>query len=132
MFKPLYIIWNDSNLLSIPIIDEQHRGIVSAINSFHYLVMDGQGMDSIQPTLHALEQLTLLHFRTEEGLFAKTDFPGRAEHVQAHRNFFRQMQAASREAVDSGDSKVMLDFLKKWWLGHINLEDRKYLSHITG
>ncbi len=132
MFQPLYINWNDSNNLGIPIIDEQHRGIVSLINSCHYFIKEGQGLDTLIPTMNVLEHLTLLHFKTEEGLFVNSDFPERKEHILAHGKFFRQAQAASREALSSGDAQVVLNLLKRWWIDHINIDDRKYLPYVKG
>lgn len=32
----LCIVWSDTNNLGIPIIDEQHRGIISASNSLYF------------------------------------------------------------------------------------------------
>lgn len=130
MFQPLYIIWNDSNNFNVPILDEQHRGIVSTINSFHYFIKEGHGLESIGPTISALEHLTLLHFKTEEGLFENSGFPERLEHIQAHKNYFQQVQISSREALSSGDAQVVLHFLKKWWINHINSEDRKYIPYL--
>ena len=61
----LYIVWNDINKLGIPIIDEQHRGIVATINSFHYFIQEGHGLEALKPTLNILEQYTCIHFKTE-------------------------------------------------------------------
>ena len=129
IFQPLYIKWNDSNSVGIPIIDEQHRGIVTIVNSLHYLIRSGRAMDTLGPILNVFEHLALLHFETEEGLFVNSGFPECKEHIQAHRNFFPQAQAAAREASSNGDTRIELDFLKKWWLGHINTEDKKYTQY---
>jgi hemerythrin len=34
------------------------------------------------------------------------------------------------QASTMQDPKVVLSFLKKWWLEHINQEDKKYVEHI--
>jgi hemerythrin-like metal-binding protein len=130
MSQSLYIIWNDSNNLGIPIVDEQHRGIVSIINSFHHFIQEGHGMDSMVPTIGALEHLIRMHFKTEEALFRKIDFPEYTEHIQAHKKFLQQAQAASTESMTTGDARILLDFLKLWWMTHINREDRKYLPYL--
>ena len=36
--KNLYITWKNEDELGIPIIDEQHRGVVTAINSLFYFM----------------------------------------------------------------------------------------------
>ncbi len=47
MSNDLYIIWHPDNDLGIPIIDEQHRGLVSAINSLHYFIKADKGVEMI-------------------------------------------------------------------------------------
>mgnify|MGYP002597985030 CR=1 FL=1 len=36
MNRPLYIVWSDAFDTGVAIIDEQHRGLVSLINTFFY------------------------------------------------------------------------------------------------
>jgi len=52
----LYIVWSDNNSVGIPIIDEQHRGIISTINSLHFFIQAGHGDEILKPTLIMLEQ----------------------------------------------------------------------------
>ena len=130
MHRHLYIQWNDYNSLGIPIIDEQHRGIVSIINSLHYFTREGTALESLGPTINAMDYLAVLHFKTEETLFTNSAFPGHAEHIQAHRKFSQQVSAVLQEAKSSGDAQLALVFLKKWWIDHINVEDKKYAPYI--
>ncbi len=69
----LYIVWTEKNKVGIPIIDEQHRGIISTINSLHYFIQTGQGEQIIRPTLIMLEQYVDIHFKTEEALMWEAD-----------------------------------------------------------
>ena len=70
MRNTLYIVWNDDSNLGISIIDEQHRAIVSTINSLHYFIQIGHGNEIIKPTMIMLEQYINIHFQTEEALMA--------------------------------------------------------------
>jgi hemerythrin len=126
----LYIVWNEENNLGIPIIDEQHRGIVATINSFHYLIQQGRGRDALQPTLSILEQYTRIHFRTEEALMEQAGFPGFADHVALHEDLKKRTEAIARETTSDQEPEIALAFLKDWWLGHINSEDRQYATHV--
>jgi hemerythrin len=126
----LYIIWNDENNFRIPVIDEQHRGIVAAINTFHYFVQKGRGPETVTPALSILEQYSALHFETEEALMAQADYPGFEEHVLLHQDLMKKTKMISQKADPYGDVDVALRFLKAWWLGHINSEDRKYAPYI--
>jgi len=59
----LYIVWSDNNELGIPIIDEQHRAIISTINSLHYFMQPGHGDDIIQPNRRPITVAYNINFK---------------------------------------------------------------------
>ena len=125
----LYIVWNEGNELGIPIIDEQHRGIVSTINSLHYLIQEELGIEALKPTLTILEQYTQIHFLTEESLMAKIGYPGIEKHVGLHKELMRRTVAITKESMSHEDPVITLHFLRQWWIGHINAVDRQYVPY---
>lgn len=130
MTSLLYIVWTGKNELGIPIIDEQHRGIVTTINSFHYFINEGHGIEALKPTLHMLLQYTNIHFQTEEKIMVKAGYPDLAAHLSLHTELLRKTKIIAQEAASAKDPKIALTFLKEWWLDHINDEDRKYASYL--
>jgi hemerythrin len=130
MLNFLYIVWNEKNNLNIPIIDEQHHGITATINSFHHFVQKGHGQDVIRTTLFSLEQFTELHFETEESFLKESGYPGFEEHRLLHQELMKKTRLIARDAPQKSDTDAVLQFLKQWWLGHINIEDRKYAPHV--
>jgi hemerythrin len=126
MSNSLYIIWNDNNKLGISIIDEQHRGLISAINSLYFFIQAGHGNEIIKPTMIMLEQYIDVHFKTEETLMAKAGYPDLEQHIVLHKALAKKTKKLSIDTYANKESDMVLDFLKKWWLGHINKEDRKY------
>ena len=125
MKSAIYIVWNERNNLGIPIIDEQHKGIVSIINTLHYYVQAGHGQEILKPTMIMLEQYVIIHFKTEETLMVEANYPAYEEHIILHKELLRKTNMISL-GVNNEDSHMVLKFLKEWWLGHINIEDRKY------
>ncbi len=130
MKNVLYIVWNERNNLGIPIIDEQHRGIVATINSLHYFIQEGHGRDALKPTLNILKQYTSIHFKTEEALIKNAGFAGMKEHVSLHKELTRRTGEIAREAISYGEPEIALEFLREWWLGHINKEDKRYAPDV--
>ncbi len=122
----MYIKWSENNELGIPIIDEQHRGIVSSINTLHYYLQDGQGMDALSPTFNIIREYTKIHFDTEEALLKKANYDDFENHILLHKNLTTKTNEISQAAIASEDPESALMFLKDWWIGHINKEDRKY------
>ena len=130
MKKSLYVVWGDNNKLGIPIIDEQHRGIASTINSLHYFIITGHGREMIKPIMVTLEQFTDIHFRTEESLMAEACYPALDEHAKLHKALVSKTKKVSIDARRNNDPYMALEFLKGWWLVHLNKEDRKYVPFL--
>lgn len=134
--RDLYIIWSDRNNIGIPILDEQHRSIVATINSLYYFVGMKRDIEVLAPTIEIITQYTRIHFRTEEAILADCAYPDLDEHMQLHQQLVAKMKQIAAESNESGDTGVLLKFLKDWWLDHINVEDIKYapfvLSKIKG
>ena len=130
MSNELYIVWASENNLGIPIIDEQHRGLVSSINSFHYLIEQGAGIEAVRPTIVSLIQYVDIHFKTEEPLLKQASYPNFEKHIQLHRNLTKKTEEVVRKTMAEGTPYIALDFLKSWWLNHINKVDRDYVPYV--
>jgi len=129
MDSPLFIQWQGFNGTGIAIIDEQHKGIVSIINSFYYMM--GHGMNS--KMLYAcisdtMRNYSRIHFLTEEGLLEAAGYEKIEEHRQLHKRLLMEIDRIEYQSVKIDDAKPLLDFLKKWWLSHINEKDMQYAS----
>ncbi len=131
MNKPLYIIWKDSANLGIPIIDEQHRGIVSTINTLYHFVTQGHGYDALLPTLRIMEQYTVLHFETEEQIMANSKYPGLERHQRIHHELSEKTRSTLGSAALHKEPEKALHFLKEWWTTHINVDDRQYADWLA-
>ena len=130
MREALYIVWSLDNELDIPIIDEQHRAIVSTINSLFYFIHEKLTFVALKPTLHILAEYTKIHFTTEELLMEKAGFPGFENHVLLHRKLAERTTAIAQGPLERDSALEVLHFLKDWWLNHINWEDRKYAPSV--
>ena len=126
----LLIVWNDSNNLGIGIIDEQHRGIVSTINSLHYIIRTDQ-TDKLFPSIvKTIEDYTKTHFATEEIILKASKYPDFEKHKSFHEKLKQLTFAVSKESELLDHPLKFLDFLKDWWMNHINKNDRAYADHV--
>ena len=124
------IVWTPDNNLGIPIIDEQHRGIVSTINSLFYFMRNKRGLEAMNPTISMIEQYTKIHFLTEEALLERSAYPGRENHLNLHQRLNEKMFSVSTVSKRTGNPEELLTFLKSWWMNHINEHDRAYADHV--
>ena len=127
----LYIIWNDKYNVGVSIIDEQHRGIVTAINTLFEFVRQGHGQEALKPTFLVLKQYTQLHFKTEERILREVQYPDLEAHLGLHKKLIDDTERIKSTSLATNDADMVVGFLKEWWLGHINKEDRKYAPYVA-
>jgi len=130
MQRPLFIKWHEQNDTGIAIIDEQHKGIVSIINSFYYLMSLGGGTILYSCISETMKNYSRIHFITEEKLLEASSYEDIEAHRAMHRDLTLEIEHIECKAIRDNDSKPLLDFLKKWWITHINEQDQLYAPHL--
>ena len=126
----VFVVWNDSRAMGLPLIDEQHRNIISTMNSLFYVMRKNDGTKPLIPLVTTLEQHIHHHFITEENLLRETQYAGVEEHTHYHSELLKKMQALSARLRHSGNADDLLSFLKTWWKDHIEVHDRAYTQHV--
>ena len=127
MDQPLLITWEPSNEIGIRIIDEQHRGIVSVINAFAFSIRRDQKADLHLNTIFTMvDCYTKLHFSTEEEFFSVAGYPEAKEHKELHIALISKSFSVAAQSIRLRDPNIYLQFLKEWWMEHINTSDRAY------
>lgn len=127
----IYINWTEKNDTGIKIIDEQHRGIISLVNSLHYSIMENYSEDIYQPAIESILHYTSIHFQTEKMILQKSNYPQLNEHLNLHDELTANITSIKRTIYKESDASELLKLLKYWWLNHINVEDRKYVQHLS-
>jgi hemerythrin-like metal-binding protein len=130
MNNNVYIVWNDTYDLGIRIIDEQHRGIVSLINSFHFLSTNNFEKSVLLSVTESIFHYAIIHFSTEEKILRGTKYPDLQYHETLHDQLKKKSKFKASEVIKYDNPEIYLKFLKEWWLYHINVEDRKYIRHV--
>ena len=57
---------------------------------------------------------------------AKAKYPGFEEHIVLHKKLVEKTKKLSIDVNERQDFYQVLQLRREWWLGHINVEDRKY------
>ncbi|MCL6269459.1 hemerythrin family protein [Sansalvadorimonas sp. 2012CJ34-2] len=128
MEQPLYIVWKDEYNLGVNIIDEQHRGLISTINSFFYSIQEGDGIKVAKPAVRILNEYVKIHFDTEEALLKKMNYPDLDAHMAQHRQLMEKTNEIALKIKTEHDAWELMPFLKKWWIDHILEEDQKFID----
>ncbi|MCL1860542.1 MAG: hemerythrin family protein [Proteobacteria bacterium] len=131
MYPPLFIKWQERNDTGVPIIDEQHRGIVSIINSFYYLTEKGMCDDALCSFISkTIKNYSRIHFLTEERILKTAEYPALEEHIESHKSLAQETERVERDTLNDKDHRLLLEFLKKWWIEHINEQDMLYVPYL--
>jgi len=117
----VYIVGND-------LLDAQHRVILSYMaKAYEYLSADDRGRE-FSALLDRLDVSCKLHFLDEENLLEEMGYREIDDHKAQHALFVTHLSGyvCRCEAQDSVKNIEELLFLKRWFLEHIAVFDKRY------
>lgn len=117
------------------LIDSQHRLLLDTVNTLMDACSSGKGREQIQSTLTFLNDYVAKHFRDEEGLQTKSNYPGYPAHKQFHDGYRRKLAETTQVLTREGPSVKALGDLNgvvAILVSHIRTEDKRLARHIKG
>ena len=134
MNKPLFINWQDEFIQGEQLIDEQHRAVLATINSFHYFLQQGLGIEALMPTVNILVSYLKFHMKTEEGILRGAHYPDLASYIAMNNESTDEFMAVCQLAIDAQHPDGLLLFLKEWWQSHLEMHEKTtpYIVNYTG
>jgi len=125
--------WEEGFSVGIAIIDRQHKEIIGLIDRLHGRLKIGDSDAQIEGLLKDLIELSEIHFKTEEDLFAKFKYPLILEHSVEHMRFKMIAVKFHQDFIDKkiGAPLQILDFLTVWLKDHILGKDRAYAAFLS-
>ena len=122
------LTWSDSFSTGVKVMDDQHKGLVKALNDLHAAMLAGQDKAVAGTLLKTLVEYTHDHFAAEEALMTRAKYPKLTTHCEKHRTLTTQVQlfVARYERCEISLNVDLLMFLRDWLLTHIQKEDREY------
>jgi hemerythrin len=128
----LFIVWKPEYNLGISIIDEQHRGIVTTINSLFYAMQNKHGEKILESVVNMVTEYTHIHFDVEEDFLRKFGFTDFEKHHEWHEELKHTLSSAGNKSLWERNPQEFLEFLKEWWIDHICKKDRIFRDYILG
>ena len=127
----ILIVWQPSFNLGIPIVDEQHKGIVSTINSLCFAIQNKHGNEMLRPVIGMVNEYTRIHFEIEEDFLKKCGYPDLEKHRALHKELTQALSHTSKDSIWNKDPQEFLTFLKDWWINHICKEDQAFTQYLS-
>ena len=127
--------WDDSYLVGVELIDEQHKELFKRINDLIKANKANKGEEKIADTLEFLEDYTVKHFNDEQELQQKYNYPHYETHKEIHDGFVQEITDFKND-FEAGDvdTAQMMKFNKRiteWLVDHVKGIDQKLGEHIN-
>ena len=123
-----HLEWQNEFQIGIEEIDKAHRQLYDKINVF-ISTGKNEGYKATREVFTFLASHTEIHFRTEENLMQRYNYPFLESHLQEHKHFIENFMALKEEAEGGTCDPLYLSFrtqllLFDWFNGHVAKSDR--------
>jgi len=127
------VTWDTSYSVKVKSCDAEHQKLFDLINQLHEAMKLRMGQTIVAETVNELEKYTQTHFRAEEALMQRAQYPKLDEHRFQHQKFVTQVKQFKNDldAGNLGSSIAVLTFLKDWLAEHIKQTDKMYSEHLN-
>jgi hemerythrin len=128
------IEWDDSYLLGIMEIDNQHKKLLAIANDLYDTATGSTDryVFRMSKVLKSLTDYTVYHFSEEEKCMSTYGYPSVSAHKVEHdffvNNVHQQIKKLSSGSRD--DALLFYNFVASWVLTHIAKEDRKWAAFV--
>jgi hemerythrin len=132
----IYIAWDPKFELGIPVIDNQHKKLVSLCNTLYEGLMANQSQAgwqaSLVETLKECVDYVKTHFHDEEVIMRAAGYENFATHKRTHEDFIHKVLNTTHEFDKATFSTALqfVRFLYDWILGHIAHADKLYVKKV--
>ena len=121
-WKPFYSVGDAS-------LDAEHQRLLGLIDDLCTAVMAGHGQDRVREILDRLSDYTMTHFDHEERVMLSCGYPNIEAHMTMHDEMRRRTRGFRAEP-DLVVERDLLQFLKEWWVRHIQNQDKGYAPYL--
>ncbi|CAB1369287.1 bacteriohemerythrin [Denitratisoma oestradiolicum] len=127
-----WVIWDDSLSIGIDTIDAHHHYLFDLTNDLFDSVVQKLGAKEVVRVLKTLDQYAQVHFQAEERMMEHYGYPALDNQKLQHHGFREKLKELYDELhINPLTAQFdVLNFLKKWLVGHIWYEDAK-LRHLV-
>lgn len=125
--------WSPNLSVGVEALDSDHQALIEALNRLDEEVGRAAGHDAISRTLDELISRTETHFRAEENIMAREEYPEAKHHTRVHQALMEEVQAFRQEfeaGMELGPENTA--FLKRWLISHIIESDKHLGGYLEG
>lgn len=126
------IEWSDKYVLNNEILDAEHKTVINILNNLLDDADAENRSEIINESLYKLLEHIEIHFKHEEEIMAKCNYPKLEQQKKSHQKFHKEVVMFCKTAMTDEKKvvKSLIMLLMTWVTHHISVEDqdiRKYL-----
>ncbi|MDH5191084.1 MAG: bacteriohemerythrin [Gammaproteobacteria bacterium] len=132
-FLEKHYAWKPAYSVGVAKLDEEHKKLFALMMEMYTALNKTRGSEEAKRILEELKDYTLTHFKREEDLMKKHNFPDYESHLAQHEaikvkinEFQEQFDSNSTEV-----SKNLLRYLQDWLVNHIQGTDKQYSEFLV-
>jgi hemerythrin len=124
-----YVEWKPFYSVGDATIDDQHKQLLGMVEKLYVATQMGHDAARVQAVVDELVAYTMSHFEHEERIMWRCGYPDFDAHKALHDEMRRRSLEfqAKPETLNEHD---LLQFVKNWWVRHIQNQDRKYAPYL--
>ena len=130
------IDWSDLLSVGINKMDDEHKELFVRINALLKALLGGSENYSIVELVSYINEYIDFHFRDEEKMLEKYNYPKIEEHKKLHAIYEREFDNIEQQLKDGKFNATLLieiqDKVVNWLLNHIAKVDKEYGIFING
>ncbi len=126
--------WTPDLAVGVEPIDEQHKELIRRIDNF-YKSVQKDDREKVLEMLAFMSDYVTTHFREEEALQRKYNYPEYAAHCQLHLTFEKdvhQLEEDIKKNFTVATKSLVGMTLMNWFMLHIQRVDKKLGEFIRG
>lgn len=128
------IKWTDDMSVGVEGIDDEHKTLISILNSFIDAVDDDEGVLVYDSIFHSFYEVALEHFHHEEELMELAGYEDLEVHKKGHESLLGQLGAMRARLMTSSSEALeddVREFLASWLEIHIMVKDQAYAKSVN-
>jgi len=126
--------WDESFVLGIAEIDNQHRSIIEQFQKISEAVQIGEPTNVIEQLSDFLCEYAGIHFTAEEKIMAEYEYPDFESQRREHEEFTRDAnllkETIKRDGVSQEIAIETTGKLFRWIIRHIKTHDKKMAEYV--
>ena len=116
--------------IGIEKIDDQHQHLHQLVSDLYSSFIKNEHKEKLLSYFDALLAYTKNHFKYEEELFEKFDYPKKYSHTEEHNEFVRTIENFRTDYTKGNKNLTfqLINYLNEWLEKHTFSSDRAYVN----